>query len=1012
MIQPSFQLSKIAVCLSLFSLFTSDILAEMDVSQTDQLIREQSESWFQQLDRNLPLYPQAGSVAAELDRRESLNRQRLGTARQDLAREDANQHKEHVAMLMRTAALQDFATTIDNQHYYKLSGDLRNLVRRAGYVFDPNKGRFRSYDFILKDKYRRGRPYQVLDEQGEYKPNYVKVKGSSYPSGHTSNGFGEAVLASIIFPERGKEIFARALQYGESRTVLGAHFPTDTIASRFSQYFYKAQLLNNDDIVSHLVQSAKGVREPFDAICQETQAILRNCLDTLDSPLASQYELENHNIGYYGQIFPNRAAQVVLPENLPDTAGALLRLRFPYLNDNARRQILAADAYPSHSLASLGDFSNTGNNWGLINLPASYDGPSYFYEDFATLAEPEYHLDLGDFSRYDRWTKAIQGEGRLIMNHMGTVDLMGHNRFAGIVINQGIVRLAGEHRLAGESRISENGRLVIAEASPALGQLSGNGTVIFEPRDAFSILTLDNLSGQLSFVVNTDLANQKSDKIVVKGEDRGDFGLIVADSGNEPQAENGKVTLVETQTGTARFRLKDREYVDAGAFRYRLHKKENDWVLSNRKDEQMVTPTKPNEIERVRGDVSEPKGDDQPSELPIVSANNPPKDHTMDSDNLANQLTEVSAVSGISPDNPSKANVVNAEGVMAPPTEVLMKSDVSTDNSPKDNKTGLSNFTHQPIETANSSISSVNMPPTVPQLPQITGGLKELAASTNSHISLRQAQLLHLEQSLSGIHQRLGELKQGGRSNVWVRNLNSRNRLGEMQVASDSRTSGFRQDYHALQVGADTAFNDTFRLGAFVGTAHSEIDFKGDYGSGKVNSQTAGLYGMFQFDNGVYIDQITKYERLTSQGQATEKRRYHSYTLSSEVGKVHTLGQGWTVTPQLQLAWSSLSAKANEDRLSALYARVGVRLAKILDLNGWTLQPYAEVSGMTTKNRQSQVRVNQYAFDIAATRGRIESVLGINALAGNHRLGVEAKTTRGKHFDQPLAVQVNYRYSW
>ncbi|VEH68450.1 Uncharacterised protein [Rodentibacter pneumotropicus] len=197
-----------------------------------------------------------------------------------------------------------------------------------------------------------------------------------------------------------------------------------------------------------------------------------------------------------------------MPENLPDTAGALLRLRFPYLNDNARRQILAADAYPSHSLASLGDFSNAGNNWGLINLPASYDGPSYFYEDFATLAEPEYHLDLGDFSRYDRWTKTIQGEGRLIMNHMGTVDLMGHNRFAGIVINQGIVRLAGEHRLSGESRISENGRLVIAEATPALGQLSGNGTVIFEPRDAFSILTLDNLSGQLSFVVNSDLANQ------------------------------------------------------------------------------------------------------------------------------------------------------------------------------------------------------------------------------------------------------------------------------------------------------------------------------------------------------------------------------------------------------------------------------------------------------------------------------------------------------------------------
>ncbi|MBF0784877.1 autotransporter outer membrane beta-barrel domain-containing protein [Muribacter muris] len=1031
MAQPSFQLSKIAVCLSLFSLFTPDMLAEIDLNQTYQLIEQQAGSWFQQLDRSLPLYPQPGSVAAEIDRREALNRQQSDKARKVLAQEDANQHKDHVAMLMRNAALQNFAPSIDNQRYYELSDDLRNLVKRAGYVFDPNKGRSRSYDFILKDKYRRGRPYQVLDKKGEYKPNYVNVKGSSYPSGHTANGFGEAVLASMIFPERGKEIFSRALQYGESRTVLGAHFPTDTIASRFSQYFYKAQLLNNDEIVSHLVQFAKSVREPFDTVCRETEDALRTCLDMLDAPLSTQYEAEDHNIGYYGQIFPERTAQVVLPDNLPDTAGALLRLRFPYLNDNARRQILAADAYPSHSLANLGDFSNAENNWGLINLPASYDGPSYFYGDFATLAEPEHHLDLGNFSQYDRWTKAIQGEGRLIMNHTGILDLVGRNRFAGIIIHQGLVRLAGEHRLAGKSQISENGNLVIAEATPRLGQLSGNGTVIFEPREGFSILTLDNLSGQLNFEINTDLAHQKSDKIVVKGSDNGEFGLIVTDSGNEPQTENGKVTLVETQTGTAQFRLKDREYIDAGAFRYRLYKEDNDWVLSNRNGERVVTLTKPNEAESAQTDMSKPEADiqptvstetrpnentnnkehlvNQPSETLTVPVENPPKNDVADLGDFENQPIESPITSAISADNSSKDNVGN---LAIQPTELPTTSDISTGNLPKENTSSSSNVTHQPTESANNATPSVNTPSITPQVPQVTGGLKELSARTNEGISLRQAQVLHLEQSLSGIHQRLGELKQGERSNVWVRNLNSRHKLGEMQVVPDSRTSGFTQDYHTLQVGADTALNDTLRLGAFAGTARSKIDFKGDYGSGKINSQTLGLYGTFQFNNGLYFDQIAKYERLTSQGQATAKRRYNGYTLSSEVGKVHTLGQGWTVTPQLQLAWSSLSAKENEDRLSAFYARMGVRVTKMLDLNGWTLQPYAEVNGITTKNRHSQVRVNQYVFDVASTRGRVETVLGINAAAGNHRFGVEATTTRGKHLDQPFAVQANYRYSW
>lgn len=107
----------------------------------------------------------------------------------------------------------------------------------------------------------------------------------------------------------------------------------------------------------------------------------------------------------------------------------------------------------------------------------------------------------------------------------------------------------------------------------------------------FNTLTIDNLSGSGHFDLYSDLADQKSDKIVVKGKDSGEFTLGIHNSRNEPNAANGKVTLVETQQGQATFRLKDREYVDAGAYRYRLNKEGTNWVLSNRAGEKTSPST-------------------------------------------------------------------------------------------------------------------------------------------------------------------------------------------------------------------------------------------------------------------------------------------------------------------------------------------------------------------------------------------------------------------------------------
>ena len=445
--------------------------------------------------------------------------------------------------------------------------------------------------------------------------------------------------------------------------------------------------------------------------------------------------------------------------------------------------------------------------------------------------------------------------------------------------------------------------------SSTLNNLDANSSEItFTPTSEYKTLTIkDNLTGSSTFNLNTNIAENKSDKLVVKGTAEGNHKIGVTNQG--ANVANGKVTLVETNGGNAAFSLTNpNNRVDLGAYQYFLTKEGNNWVLANSKN--AVTPTSP-----------------------------------------------------VAPVTPSK-----------------------------------------PVVTPNKPVVT----PTAPVLPS-TPLLSDLA---NAQVSLRQAQLLLVEGDLSGIHQRLGEVKNGEKGNVWVRNVNSRQKLGALSTG-ESETSGFKQNVHSVQVGADAAVTDNLRLGGFVGRSQANVDFNGDYGDGKVRSNSVGLYAAYLADNGIYVDNIVKYSRLHANSDHTEKRHYNAYTISSELGKRFSLANDWTITPQAQLAWTHISSQENEDRLSSVYSRIGLRVAKGFALsNGWNLQPYAEVNAITSKNRSSKIHYTNSALDVASSRGRFESAVGLNAGFANHRFGLEVSRADGKNFDKPYAIQAVYRYQW
>ena len=436
----------------------------------------------------------------------------------------------------------------------------------------------------------------------------------------------------------------------------------------------------------------------------------------------------------------------------------------------------------------------------------------------------------------------------------------------------------------------------------------------------YATLTITgNLTGSGIFNLNTNIAENKSDKIVVKGTAEGNHKIGVTNQG--ANVANGKVTLVETNGGNAAFSLTNpNNRVDLGAYQYFLTKEGNNWVLANSKN--VVTPTPP-----------------------------------------------------VAPVTPSKPVVTPSKPAVTPSTPVVTPSN--------------------PV-----------VPPAV--LPS-TPLLSDLA---NAQVSLRQAQLLLVEDDLSGIHQRLGEVKNGEKGNVWVRNVNSRQKLAALSTG-ESETSGFKQNVHSLQVGADAAVTDNLRVGGFVGRSQANVDFNGHYGDGKVRSNSLGLYAAYLADNGIYVDNIVKYSRLHANSDHTEKRHYNAYTISSELGKRFSLANDWTITPQAQLAWTHISSQENEDSLSSVYSRIGLRIAKGFALsNGWNLQPYAEVNAITSKNRSSKIHYGKDALDVASSRGRFESAVGLNAGFANHRFGLEVSRADGKNFDKPYAIQAVYRYQW
>ncbi len=508
----------------------------------------------------------------------------------------------------------------------------------------------------------------------------------------------------------------------------------------------------------------------------------------------------------------------------------------------------------------------------------------------------------------------------------------------------------------------------------SLSSVGSDSDIYFEHKDdTFKTLAITNTyEGEHRFHLNSNLSKNQSDKVEILGN----FGnakssatLNITDkSGDEmfTEPDQHKVTVLRAaNTPPENFTVKlanGNEYVNAGGYRYRLSNengdKSFDWVLTNKK-----------------GDDGKPEVD------PDFKKKEEPKDSPQ-----ADQPKTEPKGDGLVP---------NMDGQKKAPHENL-KLPEKDNNQQQDN----------------------NKPQTKPNNGSTAKPELELNDTANNLTSLRAAQVTILDAELAGVHQRLGDVRNGKSTSVWTRSVNQTQKFDEQSVSSQSKTSGGTLDTYNLQLGADTGVTDNVRLGGFVSATAAKMDFDGSYSDAKLYSKAVALYASYLNDNGFYVDGIAKYSRLRSEfntGGTSKKDvtyHYNAYTVSTEVGREFNFANQWSVTPQVQLGWSTISGNKYEDRLNVLHSKAGVRLAKGIQTSSLNLKPFAEVNGVYDKFNHNQVTLGKQGFDVARLGGRVETAVGLGLSGGNHSFSIQANNAYGKHIKKYWSAQATYRYQW
>lgn len=211
-----------------------------------------------------PPPPEEGSRAMKRDRQAEARALRLrDTPRWDLARSDADLFTPRATAVLSCAA----GFEIGPRATPRLDALLRKAAADLAVV-----------SAAAKEKYRRTRPF-VGNGQPLCTPEHEAILRTnwSYPSGHSTIGYGWALILAEIAPRRRDRLLARGRAFADSRRVCNVHFRSDTTVGMALAVPVVERLRRDPAFRADLAAARAEVRalRPVKPDCAAEQAALR-----------------------------------------------------------------------------------------------------------------------------------------------------------------------------------------------------------------------------------------------------------------------------------------------------------------------------------------------------------------------------------------------------------------------------------------------------------------------------------------------------------------------------------------------------------------------------------------------------------------------------------------------------------------------------------------------------------------------------------------------------------------